>query len=206
MKNRSPQFIQKGFMLWIVFSLVIQSTYSQVTVVNDKNHIAETAQEGVTTGITASLKLIFENPAWREISKVEEFFYDASNLINSVLANLKLTKDLIEKEKRIFQLIDRSMSKIENAQNLPNKGIYLLMLVEIYSEAISIFEIFDIGNKQFMAFVDDEGRIRILKLAFEKASTIESSIKVLIRRANQETMAFSRAQREYAIYKELFSK
>jgi len=184
----------------------INKSYGQLTPVNDTEHIAETAQEGATTGITAGLKAVFENPAWRSISKVEKFFFDASTIINSVLANLKLTKDLIEKEKKIFRLIDISMTKIENADHLPNKGLYLLMLVEIYAEAITIFEIFDIGNQPFNAFVDDEGRIRLLRLSYEKASTIERSIRVLIRRANQETMAFSRVQSEYEAYKALFSK
>ena len=194
------------FLVFMILFGVIQKVRGQVTPVYDPAHIKETGIEATTTGISVGLKLAFENPAWRNISKVEQFFKDASVLISRVLINLKMTKQLIEKEQRIFQLIEATMGRIEHTENLPSKGLYLLTLVEIYGQATTIFEIFDIATQERMGIINDEGRINIIKTALEKARTIERSIRVLIRRANKESLTYTRAQRELETFNQLFKK
>ena len=198
-----PRFFK--YILCLGLCLTVFNSHSQTLIVDSK-HISETSQESIKTSFSSLLKLVFENPAWKEVSRIEQFFSDASTIINQVLVNLKITKDLIEKEKKIIKLVERAMLKFEQADNLPNKGLYTLMLVEIYGQAITLFEIFDISNKPFMGIMDDEGRIRIIREALLKATTIESSIRTLIRRANQDSQNFARLERETETFKALFTK
>ena len=198
-----PRFL--NYILCLGFVLTALNSQSQTLIVDSK-HISETSQESIKTSFSSLLKLFIENPAWKEVSRIEQFFSDASTIINQVLVNLKITKDLIDKEKKIIQLVERAMLKFEQADNLPNKGLYTLMLVEIYGQAITLFEIFDVSNQPFMGIMDDEGRIRIIREALVKATTIESSIRTLIRKANQDSQNFARLQRETQTFKALFTK
>jgi len=72
--------------------------------------------------MTASKAVREEILPWKErISKVQDFFKKASETVNVVIKNLKMTHDLIETEKKINRLFTRSIDQINESENVLQK-------------------------------------------------------------------------------------
>jgi len=102
--------------IFISFSFSIIS-FAQVTTVIDGEHITTTKIEAITAGAATGLKQFFESPFIENISKVQTFFKEASQLVSKIVQNLRMTRQLIETEKEIYELFVRSLDQIDKAED-----------------------------------------------------------------------------------------
>ncbi|MEM6320469.1 MAG: hypothetical protein AAF960_22560 [Bacteroidota bacterium] len=157
--------------------------------------------------MTASKAIREEILPWKErISKVQDFFKKASETVNVVIRNLKMTHDLIETEKKINRLFTRSIDQINKSENVLQKWKYQWILGQLYWESRNIFGAFDLAHTEGQGVMDDEGRIRIIQNSLKEARSVYRAMRATIRRANRATYKFQRQKRELEVFNRLFGK
>lgn len=188
---------------FICFGLSI-SSISQVTTVIDEQHNATTKIEALTETAATGLKQFFESPFVEKISKVQTFFKEASQLVSKIVQNLRMTRQLIETEKEIYELFVRSLDQIDKAEDFAGKWKYRWILLQLFNESTRIFEVFDIATQQNMGIIDDKGRILLIKNALKQAKMVKSAMKSTVRRTNRAWYKLKRNQREFETFSKLF--
>ena len=191
--------------IFISFSLPIIS-FAQVTTVIDGEHITTTKIEAITAGAATGLKQFFESPFIENISKVQTFFKEASQLVSKIVQNLRMTRQLIETEKEIYELFVRSLDQIDKAEDFADKWRYRWILLQLFNESTRIFEVFDIATQQNMGIIDDKGRILLIKNALKQAKTVKASMKATVRRTNRAWYKLKTKQREVETFSKLFKE
>lgn len=157
--------------------------------------------------MTASRAIREEILPWKErISKVQDFFKKASETVNVVIRNLKMTHDLIETEKKINRLFTRSIEQINESENVLQKWKYQWILGQLYWESRNIFGAFDLAHTEGQGIMDDEGRIRIIQNTLKEARSVYQAMRATIRRANRATYKFQRQKRQLEVFNRLFGK
>ncbi len=157
--------------------------------------------------MTASKAIREEILPWKErISKVQDFFKKASETVNVVIKNLKMTHDLIETEKKINRLFNRSIDQINASENVLQKWKYQWILGQLYWESRNIFGAFDLAHTEGQSVMDDEGRIRIIQQTLKEARSVYRAMRATIRRANRATYKLQRQKRELEVFNRLFGK
>jgi len=157
--------------------------------------------------MTASKAIREEILPWKErISKVQDFFKKASETVNVVIKNLKMTHDLIETEKKINRLFTRSIDQINESENVLQKWKYQWILGQLYWESRNIFGAFDLAHTEGQGIMDDEGRIRIIQNTLKEARSVYQAMRATIRRANRATYKFQRQKRQLEVFNRLFGK
>lgn len=157
--------------------------------------------------MTASKAVREEILPWKErISKVQDFFKKASETVNVVIRNLKMTHDLIETEEKINRLFNQSIQQINASENVLQKWKYQWILGQLYWESRNIFGAFDLAHTEGQGIIDDEGRIRIIQNTLKEARSVYRTMRATIRRANRATYKFQRQKRELEVFNRLFSK
>ena len=179
---------------------------SQVTVVVDGEHNATTQIEALTETAATGLKQFFETPFIENISKVQTFFKEASQLVSKIVQNLRMTRQLIETEKEIYELFVRSLDQIDKAEDFADKWRYRWILLQLFNESTRIFEVFDIATQQNMGIIDDKGRILLIKNALKQAKTVKASMKATVRRTNRAWYKLKTKQREFEAFEKLFKE
>ena len=118
---------------------------------------------------------------WKErISKVQDFFRQASEKVNVVVTNFAMVNDLIEMENKINRLFDRSIQGLDQAENFEEKWKYRVMIHEVYRESLSLFNVFDIAQYE-QGTMDDENRIILIRETLKKARRVYTSLRVAVR-------------------------
>lgn len=198
-------FILRFFISILLLLYVFNNTVTaQVTTVRDAEHIKTSTVETYTASISTSIKALIENGLIEKISKVQEFLKVASDIISKVVANLKMTKELIQVEKDINQLFIRSLDQLDQAEDFKDKWKYRWILSQLFLEAIRVFEIFDIATLQNRGIIDDKGRIELIKFSLKEAKRIKKAMKSTIRRTNQHFYKLKRQQKELEVFTKLF--
>ena len=181
-------------------------TFAQVTAVIDNQHNATTTIEALTETAATGLKQFFETPFIENISKVQTFFKKASQLVSKIVQNLRMTRQLIETEKEIYELFVRSLDQIDKAEDFAGKWRYRWILLQLFNESTRIFEVFDIATQENMGIIDDKGRILLIKNALKQAKTVKASMKATVRRTNRAWYKLKSKQREFETFTELFKE
>ena len=77
----------------IILSIFIFPIWAlgQITAVNDTRHNQTTQIEALTETAATGLKQFFETPFIENISKVQTFFKEASQLVSKIVQNLRMT-------------------------------------------------------------------------------------------------------------------
>ena len=179
---------------------------TQVTAVIDNQHNATTTIEALTETAATGLKQFFETPFIENISKVQTFFQEASQLVSKIIQNLRMTRQLIETEKEIYELFVRSLDQIDKAEDFAGKWRYRWILLQLFNESTRIFEVFDIATQENMGIIDDKGRILLIKNALKQAKTVKASMKATVRRTNRAWYKLKSKQREFETFTELFKE
>ena len=177
---------------------------AQVTAVVDAEHNNSSTIEAVSEGTNLALKQIYENPAWERISKVQQFLKDASTIISNIIKNLKITRELVEVETDIIQIFDRTSQLINESESLPKKWLYQKMLIELWAEKLTIFEVFDLATRDNITVMDDESRILLIKQSLIKAKQIKKAMRIIVQRANKDIYLARSTEREIAAFSNLF--
>ena len=177
---------------------------AQVTAVVDKSHVGTTTIELTTNTASTVMKTIFENPAWEKISKVQQFLKDASTIISAIIKNMKMTRELVEIETEIFELLGDTYETMHEVEYFPDKWVYRKAATELYYEKLKLFEIFDLAEQQNKGIIDDEGRIQLIKEVYIKAKEIRSAMRIINRRARKQSALYRRAKKEIEVFGKLF--
>jgi len=192
------------FLLSLILLYLTPFSASGQTTVMDREHIETSRVEAYSAATSASIKAIFENGFIETISKVQEFFRVASEIISSVVKNLKMTKELIETEKEIFELYTRYLNRLDESEDFEDKWKYRWILGQLFLEANQVFEVFDIATQENMGIIDDKGRIQLIKQTLVKAKEIKRSLRATMRRANRQVYQVKRQQKELEVFTNLF--
>jgi len=141
---------------------------------------------------------------WKErISKVQEFFRQASEQVNVVVTNLAMVNDLIEMENKINQLFDRSIQGLDQAEYFEEKWKYRVMIHEVYSESLALFNIFDIAQYE-QGTMDDENRIILIRETLKKSRKVYTSLRVAVRRVNKAFAEVAKTKKELEVFERVF--
>ena len=191
--------------LWILLLCSMTAIgLAQITVVRDQEHTKTSAVEAYTASVSTGIKALLENGFIEKISKVQEFFKVASDIISAVVKNLKMTKELIEVEKDIIKLYKRSLERLAEAEDFKDKWKYRWILGQLFLEAQQVFELFDLATQQNMGIIDDKGRIELIKHSLKEAKRIKRSMYATVRRTNRHIYAIKRQQKELEVFTNLF--
>ena len=177
---------------------------AQITVVVDSEHTKTSTVEAYTASVSTGIKALLENGFIEKISKVQEFFKVASDIVSAVVKNLKMTKELIEVEKDIIKLYKRSLERLEEAEDFTDKWKYRWILGQLFLEAQQVFELFDLATQQNKGIIDDKGRIELIKHSLKEAKRIKRSMYATVRRTNRHIYAIKRQQKELEVFTNLF--
>ena len=215
----TPLFLQKFlkmlikkytaiFCLLLISNMTYAPTLKAQILASPVFDVANNAIGGIQKVVmTASRAIREEILPWKErISKVQDFFKKASETVNIVIKNLKMTHDLIETEKKINRLFTRSIEQINESENVLQKWKYQWILGQLYWESRNIFEAFDLSHNENYSIMDDEGRIRIIQQSLKEARSVYRAMRATIRRANRATYKFQRQKRELEVFNRLFGK
>lgn len=178
---------------------------AQVTPVLDSEHNATSVVEATTSGASTALKQFFENPAWEKISKVQDWLQQASQIVSAVLVNLKMTRQVIELEKDLWETFVRVEGHLNEADDFSEKWLYRKLLLELWGQKVRIFEVFDLATQQELGIIDDEGRIQLIQSVLEQAKSVKAGMRLLIRRSNRDLANYERAKREIQLFQALFN-
>ncbi|MEM1119802.1 MAG: hypothetical protein AAGJ18_05100 [Bacteroidota bacterium] len=178
----------------------------QMTAVLDNQHNTTTTIEALTETAATGLKQFFETPFIESISKVQTFFREASQLVSKIVQNLRMTRQLIETEKEIYELFTRSMTQIEESEDFAEKWKYRWILLQLFNESGRIFEVFDIATQENMGVIDDKGRILLIKNALKQAKSVKASMRATVRRANRAWYKLKTKQKEFETFANLFKE
>ena len=179
-------------------------SYAQITVVIDSEHTKTSTTEAYSASVSTGIKALLENGFIEKISKVQEFFKVASDIVSAVVKNLKMTKELIEVEKDIIKLYMRSLERLDEAEDFKDKWKYRWILGQLFLEAQQIFELFDLATQQNKGIIDDKGRIQLIKHSLKEAKRIKRSMYATVRRTNRHLYAIKRQQKELEVFTNLF--
>lgn len=179
---------------------------AQVTTVTDFQHGGTTKIEALTETAATGLKQFFEMPFIEKISKVQTFFKEASQIVSTVVKNLRMTRELVETEKEIYELFVKSLAQIDAAEDFSGKWRHRWILLQLFNESGRIFEVFDLATQQNMGIIDDKGRIQLIKKALKQAKTVKRAMKAAVRRTNRSWYKLKAKQREFETFGKLFKK
>ena len=202
--THTVSYITVRLQLSLILLYIMPPWGGSQTTVMDREHIETSRVESYSASVSAGIKAIFENGFIETISKVQEFFRTASEIISAVVANLKMTKELIETEKEIFELYTRYLQRLDESEDFEDKWKYRWILGQLFLEANQIFEVFDIATQENMGIIDDKGRIQLIKQTLIKAKSIKKSLRATMRRANQQVYQVKRQQKELEVFTNLF--
>ena len=194
-------------MLLLILFLCMATSYrslAQVTVVIDSEHTKTSTTEAYSASVSTGIKALLENGFIEKISKVQDFFKVASDIVSAVVKNLKMTKELIEVEKDIIKLYMRSLERLDAAEDFTDKWKYRWILGQLFLEAQQVLELFDLATQQNKGIIDDKGRIQLIKHSLKEAKRIKRSMYATVRRTNRHFYAIKRQQKELEVFTNLF--
>ena len=141
---------------------------------------------------------------WKDrISKVQQFFQQASQKVNLVVKNLAMVNDLIALENKINKLFSTSIQKLDRAESFEEKWKHRIILYEVYKESLNIFNVFDISIQE-QGTMDDENRIILVRDSLKKARKVYTSLRVAVRRVNKEFTKIEKTKKELEVFDRLF--
>jgi len=78
----------RRMLLMLLLGNVWFTSIAQITVVRDQEHMETSIVEAYTASVSTSIKALLENGFIEKISKVQEFFKVASDIVSAVVKNL----------------------------------------------------------------------------------------------------------------------
>ena len=198
----------------MIFIFSANLAVSQVAV-KDKKHRewskimeeVQVASQAINTRVTAFVG---------NIKDVQEFLSKASMVVNGVVKNLQMIREIIEIEKDITKLVNGSIEIISSPKDADGDGEddfefldkwkHIQILLAIAAEADNIFDLFKNIIEEDSTIMDDKGRLTLIRDAHKDALRIRATIRAQLRRINREIYQYQRLKKEIKIYEEFFSK
>ena len=148
-----------------------------------------------------------EKPLQETIKDVQEFFMKANTIVNGAVANMRMVKKIVELEKDIIQLYERSIEALNGEQETDflDKWKHAQILLALTKEATSVFEIFEHIIEDDALTISDKGRIVIIEKTYKDMRQIKAAMRLQLRRINKEIYQYRRLQREIETFEAFFS-
>ena len=202
-------------LLWLGLLLFSANlAFSQVTV-KDKKHRkwskimeeVQVASQAINTRVTAFVG---------NIKDIQAFMSKAATIVNGVVKNLKMIREIIEIEKDIAKLVNESINVISSPKDADGDGEddfefldkwkHIQVLLAIAAEADGFFDLFKNIIEEDSTIMDDKGRLTLIRDAYKDALRIKATIRAQLRRINKEVYQYQRLKKEIQIYEDFFSK
>jgi len=155
------------------------------------------------------------SPFVKTFESVQKFFQKAKKVVNGVIKNMRMVEDIVELEKEIRELFQKTVNSInapgdadgdgEDDFNFLDKWKHIEILLGLVKETTGVFELFTNIIEEGATTMDDKGRIKFIQKTRDDLRKIRSAMRIEIRRINREIYAFGRLERELKFYKKLFS-
>jgi len=148
-----------------------------------------------------------EKPLQETINNVQDFFMKANTIVNGAVRNLRMVKKIVELEKDIIQLYERSITNLngERETDFLDKWKHAQILLALTKEATSVFEIFEHIIEDDALIISDKGRIVIIEKTYKDMRQIKAAMRLQLRRINKEIYQYRRLQREIETFEAFFS-
>ena len=151
----------------------------------------------------------------RKMQDAQEFISKAHMIVNNTVQNVKMVNHILKIKKEIEDLVNVSINAINEPRDNDLDGIddlhylnkwkHIQILLAIAGQADNVFELFKNVVESDRTIMDDKGRLSIIKDAYEDARKIRTSLRIQLRRINQEIYAYQRQRREVLAFEQLFS-
>jgi len=148
-----------------------------------------------------------EKPLQETINDVQDFFMKANTIVNGAVRNLRMVKKIVELEKDILQLYERSISNLngERETNFLDKWKHAQILLALTKEATSVFEVFEHIIEDDALTISDKGRIVLIEKTYKDMRRIKAAMRLQLRRINKEIYQYRRLEREIETFEAFFS-
>ena len=194
-------------LIFIVSSILFSTPLkAQVTAVTDVEHTQTSTVEATVETASTALKQFFEKPWIEQISKVQTFLKDASQIVSAIVKNLRMTRQLIQAETDIYNLFVRYLALLDESESFAEKWKYRWILTQLFQENLKNFEVFDLATQQNRGIIDDKGRIKLIKDTLHRTNKIKAAMRSTIARANRAWYRLKRQEKEIKTFKELFKR
>ncbi|MEM1119806.1 MAG: hypothetical protein AAGJ18_05120, partial [Bacteroidota bacterium] len=150
------------------------------------------------------------------IKDVQNFLSKAATVVNGVIKNIRMIREIIEIEKDIARLVSESIEVLNAPKDVDGDGEddfdfldkwkHIQVLLAIAAEADGVFDLFRNVIEEDSTIMDDKGRLTLIRDAYKDARRIRATIRAQLRRINREVYQFRRLQKEVEIYEEFFQE
>ncbi len=192
----------------LLFYLVISvSGFTQIPVgaVMDNGLLAPNTTNSVVEG-THLFLLEREKPLQETIKDVQDFFRKASTIVNGAIQNMRMVKKIVELERDIVELYDRSLSALNEDQDndFLDKWKHAQILLALVKESASVFELFETLIEDDAMTINDKGRIMLIEKTYRDMRKIKAAMRLQLRRINKEIYQYRKLDREIQTFEAFF--
>ena len=147
-----------------------------------------------------------EKPLQETIKDVHDFFRKASTIVNGAIKNMKMIKKIVELEKDIVELYDRSLTALNRDQenDFLDKWKHAQILLALVKESASVFELFETLIEDDAMTINDKGRIVLIEKTYQDMRKIKGAMRLQLRRINKEIYQYRRLDSEIQTFEAFF--
>ena len=147
-----------------------------------------------------------EKPLQETIKDVQDFFRKASTIVNGAILNMRMIKKIVELEKDIVELYDRSLSALNEDQenDFLDKWKHAQILLALVKESASVFELFETLIEDDAMIINDKGRIMLIEKTYRDMRKIKAAMRLQLRRINKEIYQYRRLDQEIQTFEAFF--
>jgi len=147
-----------------------------------------------------------EKPLQETIKDVHDFFRKASTIVNGAIKNMKMIKKIVELEKDIVELYDRSLTALNRDQenDFLDKWKHAQILLALVKESASVFELFETLIEDDAMTINDKGRIVLIEKTYQDMRKIKGAMRLQLRRINKEIYQYRRLDSEIHTFEAFF--
>ena len=176
-----------------------------VGAVMDNGLLAPNTTNSVVEG-THLFLLEREKPLQETIKDVQDFFRKASTIVNGAIQNMRMVKKIVELERDIVELYDRSLSALNEDQDndFLDKWKHAQILLALVKESASVFELFETLIEDDAMTINDKGRIVLIEKTYRDMRKIKGAMRLQLRRINKEIYQYRRLDREIQTFEAFF--
>ena len=192
----------------LLFAILVNSKgIAQIPVgaVTDAQLLIPNTTNSVVEG-THLFLLEREKPLQETIKDVQDFFIKANTIVNGAIKNIRMIKKIVELEKDIVQLYDRSLTALngDRENDFIDKWKHAQILLALVKESASVFELFETLIEDDAMTINDKGRILLIEKTYKDMRKIKGAMRLQLRRINKEIYQYRRLDSEIQTFEAFF--
>lgn len=192
----------------LLFAILVNSKgIAQIPVgaVTDAQLLIPNTTNSVVEG-THLFLLEREKPLQETIKDVQDFFMKANTIVNGAIKNIRMIKKIVELEKDIVELYDRSLTALngDRENDFIDKWKHAQILLALVKESASVFELFETLIEDDAMTINDKGRILLIEKTYQDMRKIKGAMRLQLRRINREIYEYRRLDSEIQTFEVFF--